>query len=57
MGTGRPDEGFRITYGSTSNQATWFVRIVPVYNLTRFGPTTATPIENHTINTQGVVIK
>ena len=43
MGTGRPDEGFRITYDGTSNQVTGFVRIVPVYNLTRLGSTTAKP--------------
>ena len=52
MGTGRPDKGLRITYGGTSNQATGFVRIVPVYNLTRLGPKTATPIENRTTNTE-----
>ena len=57
MGTGRPDEGLRITYGGTSNQVTGFVRIVPVYNLTWLGPTTAAPIENRTTNTQGAVIK
>lgn len=54
MGAGRPDEGFRITYGSTSNRATGFVRIVPVYNLNWLGPTTATPIENRKTNTRGL---
>ena len=54
MGTGRPDEGFGVACGSTSNQVTGFVRIVPVYNLTLLGPTTAAPIENRTTNTQEV---
>lgn len=38
MGTGRPYEGFRVTYGGTSNRSTEFVRIVPVYQI---GQTTA----------------
>ena len=64
MGTGRPDEGFRVTCGSTSNQAAEFVRIAPVYNLTRLGPATTSstatgvkivaPIENHKTNIRGL---
>lgn len=41
MWTGMPDEGFRVTCGSTSNQATEFVRIIPVYNLTWLDSTIA----------------